>query len=244
MVLAESYLGVICPMANERATVATFVPDVLECCSGRCRTLSFFAVVDNVSTDGTVDILRSMADKDPRIRVVWAPENRCVVDAYLRGYREALGQGCHWLLEIDAGYSHDPADAAGFFDLADTGRYDCVFGSRFMGGGGYVGGRAQRKAISKVGSTLARMVLGPTPRDMTSGYQLFSRAAAERFLARGIRSRGHFFQTEMKAACLGLDWAETPIRYTNPSSRVGATILADAMVNLARLAWRRATCRL
>lgn len=241
--LSKAHVGVVCPMANERDTAVDFVNDVLEQCCIFHRT-SFFVVLDNASKDGTLDLMRGMAEKDERVRVVWAPENRCVVDAYMRGYREALASGCHWMLEIDAGYSHDPADAAAFFELAGTGRYDCVFGTRFAAGGGYRGGRARRKAVSRIGSALSRLLLGRTPSDMTSGYQFFSREAVERFLDFGIRSRGHFFQTEMKAACLALDWDEVPIRYTNPSSSVGFAVIVDALANLARLAWLRAMGRL
>ena len=71
---------------------------------------------------------------DSRLKIVTPPENRNVVDAYLLGYREALAAGCDWILEIDARFSHDPAEIPQFFRAMEDG-HDGVFGSRFMHGG-------------------------------------------------------------------------------------------------------------
>ena len=117
-----------------------------------------------------------MEQAEPRLRVVWAPENQCVVDAYVRGYREALIAGVDWILEIDAGFSHQPQDIPQFFDTMLQG-YDCVFGSRFMPGGRFSGGSLKRYLISRGGSVLANLVLGTKETDMTSGFELFSRAS-------------------------------------------------------------------
>ena len=107
-------LGIVCPMANERNSAETFVNLVLEQCRD-FRSVKFFAVLDKVSTDGTRDILANLSKHEPKLCVVWAPTNRCVVDAYVRGYQEALASGCDWILEIDAGFSHQPSDIPKFF---------------------------------------------------------------------------------------------------------------------------------
>jgi len=228
-------LGVVCPMANERATAERFVREVLASCEPfRFKSLTFFAVLDRVSRDGTLDLLRGLEASVPGLRVVWAPENRCVVDAYLRGYREALDAGCDWVLEIDAGYSHQPSDIPRFFEKMLEG-HDCVFGSRFRPGGGFTESPLKRKVISRGGTMLANLLLGTRLSDMTSGFELFSRAALEEALRKGINSRGHFFQTEIKAHCHGLRLAEVPIRYRAASDSVNNNVLKDAFVNLWRL---------
>ena len=94
-------------MANEGDEAVTFCRAVLQHCEG-FRKVTFFAVFDRVTKDSSLDQMRDLERTEPRLRVVWAPENRCVVDAYLRGYREALAAGCDWILEIDAGFSHQP----------------------------------------------------------------------------------------------------------------------------------------
>jgi dolichol-phosphate mannosyltransferase len=232
---AVVHLGIVCPMANERETAAEFVTTLLEkCAEYDFGEISLFIVLDRKSTDGTRETLEGMAKLEPQLNVVWAPENRCAVDAYLRGYREAIGAQCDWILEIDGGYSHQPDDLPAFFEKMAQG-YDCVFGSRFCPGGKITETSWKRKILSGGGTFLANLLLGTRLRDMTSGYQLFTRRALERVLARGIRSRGHFFQTEMKAYCRHLAVAEVPIHYRSASASVNGAVVKDAFVNLWRL---------
>ncbi len=228
-------LGVVCPMANERDSAERFVREVLAACEPfGFRSVTFFAVLDRVSRDGTLELLRRLEREEPRLRVVWAPENRSVVDAYLRGYREALDAGSDWVLEIDAGYSHQPSDIPAFFEKMAEG-FDCVFGTRFSGGGRITESPLKRRLISRGGTALTNLLLGTKLSDMTSGFELFSRAALQEVLARGVQSRGHFFQTEIKAHCRDMRAAEVPIHYRAASDSVNNGVLKDALRNLWRL---------
>jgi dolichol-phosphate mannosyltransferase len=228
-------LGVVCPVANERETAVRFAEEVLETCAPfGFESVTFYAVLDRVSRDGTLGLLRELEGRREDFRVVWAPENRSVVDAYLRGYREALGAGCDWVLEIDAGYSHQPSDIPRLFAKMLEG-YDCVFGSRFCEGGRITDSSLKRRVISKGGTVLTNLLLGTKLNDMTSGFELFSRAALQHVLERGVHSRGHFFQTEIKAHCHAFRVAEVPIHYRAASASVNNTILKDAFRNLWRL---------
>jgi dolichol-phosphate mannosyltransferase len=222
-------------MANERTTAERFVREVLDACAPfDFRAITFFAVLDRVSKDGTLDILRGLEGELPQLRVVWAPENRSVVDAYLRGYREALDAGCDWVLEIDAGYSHQPSDVPAFFEKMLEG-HDCVFGTRFGEGGRITESSFKRRLISRGGTFLANLLLGTRLSDMTSGFELFSRSALQSVLEKGVHSRGHFFQTEIKAHCQPLSVAEVPIHYRAASDSVNRDVLRDALRNLWRL---------
>ena len=242
--LAGISLGVVCPMANEQAHAVAFVEAVLEeCVAWPFESVTFFAVLDEVSKDGTRRLLTDLARERPELKVVWAPENRSVVDAYLRGYREALAAGSKWILEIDAGFSHRPTDIPRFFTRMSEG-YDCVFGSRFGAGGVIVDSSPRRKLISRGGSVLADALLGLHLTDATSGFELFRADVLTEVLARGIRSRGPFFQTEMKAYCRNRLVAEVPIEYRGASHTVGSTAIKDALRNLARLTVLRARGRL
>ncbi len=231
--IGDLNLGIVCPMANEKDTIRAFITDVLKQCKNFKR-VKFFAILDNASTDGTVGIVKEIEHQTKELRLVWAPENRCVVDAYIRGYREALRSGCNWILEIDAGFSHQPSEIPQFFETMQQG-YDCVFGSRFCKGGKFTGRNLKRYLISRGGTYLANMIIGTNLRDMTSGFELFSRPALQMVLDKGIRSRGHFFQTEIKAFCHKLNIIEVPITYSNPSVSVNGSVLFDSFSNLGRL---------
>ncbi len=228
-------LGIVCPMANEGAAAVTFVLEVLETCRPwSFKSVTFFAILDNVSKDNTRDLLETLAREQPQVRVVWAPENRSVVDAYIRGYRETLAAGCDWILEIDAGFSHQPADIPRFFSAMAQG-YQCVFATRFAQGGSISETSPRRRAVSRGGTALTNLLLGTKLTDMTSGFELFSRPVLQQVLDKGIRSRGPFFQTEIKTYCRGLRWAEVPIQYRAASHNVSNASLHDAFSNLWRL---------
>lgn len=226
-------LGIACPMANEADTAERFVREVLRQCDG-FKEVHMFVVLDRATTDNTRAILEHFAQTEPRLRVVWAPENRCAVDAYIRGYREALAAGCDWILEIDGGFSHQPNDIPRFFDRFEQG-YDCVFGTRFGLGGRITDSSFKRRIVSRGGTILANMLLGTHLTDMTSGFELFSRRALQMVLDRGIESRGHFFQTEIKFYCSGLHIAEVPIHYKSASPRLSSAAISEAFRKLWQL---------
>ncbi len=227
------HLAIVCPMANESGSAVEFVRQVLAECEGFAR-VQFFVVLDNVSKDDTLALLRSYSAVDPRLQPVWAPENRCVVDAYMRGYREALTSNADWILEIDAGFSHRPSDIPRFFAKMEE-NYDCVFATRFSGGGRIEGSSAKRALLSRGGTILTNLLLRTRLTDMTSGFQLFRSEILKRVMAKGIMSRGPFFQTEMKAYCADLNVAEVPIVYSMASHNIGTGSIRESFEQLGRL---------
>ncbi len=227
---SEVSLGIVCPMANERSTAVEFVNSVLEQCKD-FTSVKFFAIFDNACKDGTFDLLRELQNKPPELQVIWAPENRCVVDAYIRGYREALNADCDWILEMDANFSHQPSEILQFFEKMSQG-YDCVFGSRFCKGGKFSDAPLSRYFLSRAGSVLTNLLLGTKLKDMTSGFEMFTSDALRKILDKGIRSHGHFFQTEIKVYCRNLRITEVPIHYRAPSQNVNAIVIIDAFSNL------------
>ena len=86
--------AVVVPLANESDTFAEFTSILIEVFD-RIETEGIFSgeayfVVDNVSKDNTLQLCEDLYARDKRFIPVWAPENRNVVDAYIRGYKEAL----------------------------------------------------------------------------------------------------------------------------------------------------------
>lgn len=240
--LSDINLGIVCPMANESEIATEFVKSVLTYCTG-FKSTTFFVVIDNVSEDDTLEILKDLQQSESKLNVIWSPENKCVVDAYVRGYREALNANCDWILEIDAGFSHQPSDIPQFFEKMLQG-YDCVFGSRFCSGGSMPDSSLKRRIISKGGTIAANVLLGTKLKDMTSGFELFTRSSLEMILDKGINSRGHFFQTEIKVHCRKLRIAELPICYRVPSDSIRKSVIQDAFKNLIRMFIMRLSGRL
>ena len=236
---ASLSLAIVCPMANEGERAVDFVDAVLAQCQ-QFREKKFLVVLDRANKDNTLDLMDEHAKTTPDLKVIWAPENRGPVDAYVRGYKEALALNPDWILEIDAGFSHQPDDIPVLFKTMAEGGYDCVFGSRFVKGGSISDSSKKRYWISWGGTFLTNMLLGTKLHDMTSGFQLFTREALQEIVDRGIQSRGPFFQTEMKTYARKMKIAEAPIQYRAASHNVGSKQIKDAFSNL----WRLFTMRL
>lgn len=210
--------GLVVPMANEEKDFEPFISaltkelDKLQ--SGRV-----YFVVDSVSKDRTLGICKTLSERDKRFVTVWAPENRNVVDAYIRGYREALKNGHQFIIEMDAGLSHNPETIPLFLDAFSNG-YQCAFGSRFVEGGSIKDSTWKRKILSKGGTILSNLLLGSKMSDMTSGYQGFHRSIVEKFTNYNLLSKAHFYQTELRYLLRKTNYTEIPIHYKAPSPSV------------------------
>jgi dolichol-phosphate mannosyltransferase len=227
-------LGVVTPLGNERATVERFMDAVL---ARLCTDDRWYCVLDRVSTDGTREIVEDRSRSDERLVYLWVPESRCVVDAYFAGYRAAYSDGCRWILEMDAGFSHPP-DKIPEFVAAMEGGYDFAASSRFMPGGEH---RSpwNRRFLSYGGTLLSRLVLGSQMTDMTGGYECFSRRAMEHLLKHPVRSRANFFQTEIRHAMHQFPWKEIPIVYVNDRVRIGRRALLESFRILLQMGLQR-----
>src|SRR5216684_6752427 len=77
-------LGIVCPMANEESSACRLVSQVLDE-TRDFGDVRFYAILDRASRDNTREALETLATSEPRLTVVWTPESRNVVDAYIRG---------------------------------------------------------------------------------------------------------------------------------------------------------------
>jgi dolichol-phosphate mannosyltransferase len=227
---ALQQLGVVVPLANEEQTIRPFLERVLGYLQAQDR---LFCVLDNMSRDQTRAIIAETSARDARVTLVWAPENRCVMDAYFRGYRVAFEQGFDWILEMDGGFSHLPEQIPQFIAGMRQG-FDYVGGSRFMPGGCHRSPWT-RVFISRGGTWLAQWFLNSKMTDMTSGFECFNRAAMDHILRHGVASRANFFQTEIRHMMHRFRWLEVPIQYQNTNCLVGRSSLREAFQILWQL---------
>ncbi len=210
--------AVIIPMANEENDFESFI-SILRDELNRIGSGVVYFIVDDVSKDRTLELCKELSKKDARFITVWAPENNNVVDAYIRGYREAYTAGFEYIIEMDGGLSHDPRALPMFLRVLNEGN-ECAFGSRFINGGSICDSNWKRTFLSRSGTILSNFLLGTKLRDMTSGYQGFHRNVVAHFLNYPLLSKAHFYQTEIRYLLRRTRYAEVPIHYRAPSPRV------------------------
>jgi dolichol-phosphate mannosyltransferase len=219
--------AIITPLANESNDFAPFVQavcavfDRLE--GGKC-----YFVVDKVSKDNTLELCQALSQRDSRFITIWAPENRNVVQAYMVGYQAALTAGHEFIIEIDAGLSHDPAAIPNFLNALVDGN-ECAYGCRFMKGGSISDSSSKRSLLSRAGTLLSRLLLGLKLRDSTSGFQGFHRSIVEKFLKYSLLSKAHFFHVELRYLLRNKRVIEIPIHYRAPSPSVSSKVVANSL---------------
>jgi dolichol-phosphate mannosyltransferase len=217
----------IVPMANESQDFAAFI-GVLQPLLDRLGTGKLYFVIDKATKDNTLELSQELSSRDPRFVTVWAPENRNVVDAYMRGLREAYDAGHELIIEMDAGLSHDPRAIPMFLRVLNEGN-ECAFGSRFCNGGSMADSSLFRKTLSRTGTLLSNTLLGTNMYDMTSGFQGFHREVVGQVLAYPLLSKAHFYQTEMRYLLRKKRFAEIPIHYRAPSNSVSKKAIRNAL---------------
>jgi dolichol-phosphate mannosyltransferase len=219
--------AVIIPMANEANDFSPFISSLCAALHA-FKTGTVYLIVDKASRDNTLELCENLSGKDSRFVTVWAPGNKNVVDAYLAGYKAAIDSGHEFIIEMDAGLSHDPAALATFLRFLNEG-YDCVFGSRFIHGGAICESNRKRYFLSKSGTILSNLLLGSGLHDMTSGYQGFRAGIVRKFLRCKLLSRAHFYQTELRYLLRKTHYIEIPIRYKSPSPGIPGAAIRNSL---------------
>ncbi len=219
--------AVVIPMANESEDFHAFVSSLTNVLN-KLKCGSVYFVVDKVSKDNTLELCNNHSANDNRFNTIWSPENKNVVDAYLRGYKEALMHKHEFIIEMDAGLSHDP-EALPLFLKVLSGGYECAFGSRFINGGSIIDSSWKRIFLSRAGTVLSNLLLGTNMHDMTSGYQGFHAVVVEKFVAYKFLSTAHFYQTELRYLLRKTHYAEIPIHYRAPSPSVSIKVMCNSI---------------
>jgi glycosyltransferase involved in cell wall biosynthesis len=118
-------LSVIMPVYNEAATVAEIVRRVLE-----QDVVQELIIVDDHSSDTTLEVLRKLAAEEARIRLFSLEQNLGKGGALRRGFKEA---SANVVIVQDADLEYDPAEYGKLLKPILSGQADVVYGSRFLG---------------------------------------------------------------------------------------------------------------
>lgn len=235
--MSEADFAVVVPMANEEKDFRDFIQSLSKSLD-RIGSGRVYLVTDHASKDRTWELIRELSEKDRRYIAVWGENNRNVVDAYLLGYRKAAENRHEMIIEMDAGMSHDPRALPMFLRILNEGN-ECAFGSRFINGGSIYNSNWYRTFLSRFGTRLSNVLLGTRLFDMTSGYQGFHLKVVEDFLDYPLRSKGHFYQTELRYLLRRKKFREIPIHYRVPSPSISSASVKNSIYCLLYYFWKR-----
>lgn len=201
-------------------------------------------VVDDNSPDGTALIVENLRHEFPKSLYI---ENRKVKNglgaAYIHGFKWALARKYEFIIEMDADFSHNPADLEQLYEACAHDGADLSIGSRYSRGVNVVNWPMSRILLSFFASKYVRFVTGLPVHDTTAGFVCYKRKVLETINIDKIQFVGYAFQIEMKFKAWkhGFTIKEVSVIFTDRSlgeSKMNRTIITEAIFGIIEMRLR------
>ena len=160
------FLSIVVPIYNEVENVPILYQKICEALEKVNRPAEMI-LVDDGSKDGTRDVLRRLAEKDPRLRVILFRKNFGQSAAMSAGFRVSKGE---FVIAMDGDLQNDPTDIPKLIRKAEEG-YDVVSGWRRYRQDKWL----KRKLPSKIANKLICSVTDVRLHDTGCSLKLFRR---------------------------------------------------------------------
>jgi dolichol-phosphate mannosyltransferase len=189
---ASPRVAVVIPALN----VEAWIGDVL---AGIPAWVALIVVVDDGSSDGTPEVIRQHAARDPRIAVERHPRRLGVTAAMVSGIRIALRREADVVVKMDGDGQMDPAYLPSLLRPIFLGQADCTKGNRFHYSGNLRAMPRLRQAGNLALSFLAKAAVGYwNIFDPTNGYVAVRAELLRSISLQSIRGY-YFFETALLA---------------------------------------------
>jgi dolichol-phosphate mannosyltransferase len=229
---------VVVPTYNEKDNLAVLARGILQHAGFR------ILVVDDASPDGTGKVADELAGTYPgRVEVLHRTGQRGLGRSYVDGLRMAIARpDVDLVCQMDADLSHGPEYLPALAAAAQS--HDVVIGSRYLNGVSVVNWPLHRIFLSAFANRYIRTITQLTPRDCTSGFRCWRKAALAQLPLDRMVSDGYAFLIEMlfEAARRGCTIGEVPIIFVERrqgQSKVSTPVLVESLVVPWRLRFRR-----
>lgn len=207
-------LSVVIPVYNEKNTIEELVESVMSVNDIDKEIV----IVDDASTDGTVEILNNIKAKYPDIKIVFKTVNKGKGDTLKVGFAQTTGD---YVIVQDADLEYDPQDYKKLLRALTENKVDVVYGSRFSGS--YEKMSNLHYFGNKILTLATNVLFGVMLTDMETCYKLIPGDFVRKL---NIKSERFEFEPEITAKILksGLRIKEVPINYRGRSFSEGKKI--------------------
>ena len=201
-------------------------------------------IVDDGSPDGTADLIKEQQRIHPdKLFLIERQGKLGLGTAYIAGFRWGLARDYQYFFEMDADFSHPPADLVRLYTACAVQGADLAVGSRYVRGGKLENWPMDRILLSYGASLYVRVITGMPVKDPTAGFVCYRRTVLEAMDLDAIRFIGYAFQIEMKftARQLGFSIVEVPITFSDRiegSSKMSKGIVKEAVLGVLKMKWR------
>ncbi|MFK8284039.1 polyprenol monophosphomannose synthase [Capnocytophaga canis] len=221
---------VIIPTYNEIENIEAIIKAVFDQ-SGKFHIL----IVDDNSPDGTSQKVRELQQIfSERLFLEVRTEKKGLGTAYIHGFKWALRRNYDYIFEMDADFSHNPADLLRLYIECTQNGSDVAIGSRYVKGVNVVNWPLSRILLSYGASLYVKIITGMKIHDPTAGFVCYSRKVIESIDLDGIEFVGYAFQIEMKYKTYIKKFkiSEVPIIFTDRvrgKSKMNGNIIKEAI---------------
>ncbi len=229
---------VIIPTYNEKENIEAIIAAVVGLNSG-----FHILIIDDGSPDGTASVVKSLFPKYPGILFIEERRGKLGLGtAYIHGFKWALSKGYSYIFEMDADFSHNPADLNRLYDACKAGA-DLAIGSRYVKMGAVENWPHNRILLSKGASLYTRIITWMPIQDPTAGFVCYKKEVLQSLNLDAISFTGYAFQIEMKFAAwkLGFQMEEVPITFIDRKlgvSKMNKGIVKEGILGVLKLRWQ------
>ena len=217
---------------NERANLPRLANEIFA-----AAPQSHLLVVDDGSPDGTGDWAAEESLRRPQLHLIQRGAKLGLGTAIKAGLSYAIEHGFDYAMNLDADFSHDPAQIPPLLEVAIGSQAALVIGSRYVEGGGLKNCSWRRHFVSRAANIYARAIVGWKIRDCSSAYRCYRVEALQKIALSNIQCEGYGFLEEILWAILrsGGSVVESPIIYTEREHGESKISLKEATGTLAVL---------
>lgn len=227
---------VIIPTYNERENIENIIRAVFA-----LEKVFHILIIEDGSPDGTASIVKTLQQEFPeRLFMIERKGKLGLGTAYIAGFKWSLEHDYEYIFEMDADFSHNPADLPRLYKACAEEGADVAIGSRYISGVNVVNWPMGRVLMSYFASKYVRLITGIPVQDTTAGFKCYRRRVLETIDLDGIRFKGYAFQIEMKftAYKCGLKIVEVPVIFINRelgTSKMNSSIFGEAVFGVIKL---------
>ena len=227
---------VIIPTYNERENIENIIRAVFA-----LEKVFHILIIEDGSPDGTANIVKTLQQEFPeRLFMIERKGKLGLGTAYIVGFKWSLEHNYEYIFEMDADFSHNPADLPRLYKACTEEGADVSIGSRYVSGVNVVNWPMGRVLMSYFASKYVRLITGLPIHDTTAGFKCYRREVLQTIDLDGIRFKGYAFQIEMKftAYKCGFKIVEVPVIFINRelgTSKMNSSIFGEAVFGVIKL---------